>query len=58
MKRKYLHIEIIDGELYIYADNKLHGAKTFTLEDIDSECNVGSVKRDGHFACSLYDFVT
>lgn len=42
MKRKYLHVEILDGTLHIYSDDKrCRGDKLTTLEELDYECAVG-----------------
>lgn len=37
--RKYLHVEILDGGLFVYIDDKKRG-QTYTLEDLDEECNI------------------
>ena len=57
MKRKYIHIELIDGSLYIYSDNKKRGSK-LTLQDMDTECLVAEeITRDVHFCISTDEFV-
>lgn len=44
MKRKYLHVEILDGTLHIYSDDRRwRGDKLTTLEELDYECAVGEV---------------
>lgn len=40
MKRKFLHIEIIDGQLYVYAADLPFDAKEYTREEIDNECKI------------------
>ncbi len=43
MKRKYLHVEVMNGILYVYADDKAWGAKTLSLEQMDNECMIGNL---------------
>lgn len=45
MKRKYLHIQIIQGSLHVYADDKRWaGDRLVTLEEMDSECNMHAIE--------------
>jgi hypothetical protein len=40
LKRKYLHVEVFDGRLYIYASNESFGGETMTLAEMGVECQV------------------
>ena len=40
IKRKFLHIELMDGQLYVYAADEQFGAKEITLNQIDEECRM------------------
>jgi len=57
MKRKYLHIEIRDGSLYVFSDDKTWKGKKLTLEDMDTECNITDTNKRVHFYIPLEDFV-
>ena len=42
MGRKYLYIEVIGGDLYVWAaDRKHRGYTNIDLEILDGECNLG-----------------
>jgi hypothetical protein len=56
MKRKYLHVEITDGVLYIYADDRSHGGKPFSLNEMDNQCDAGMVEEGLHIKIPLKDF--
>ncbi len=44
LKRKFLHIEISDGNLYVFADDKeWPNEEVYRLSDLDSECNTGEI---------------
>ena len=58
MKRKYLHIETIDGSLYVYADDKRHsGDKLVTLDEMDDECDMGETKDNFLLTISTREFL-
>lgn len=41
MRRKYLHIEISNGGLYVYSDDEKYKDHTIIcLADLDNECNL------------------
>ena len=41
--RKYLHIEIKNGALFVYADNTSNRSETYTLEDLGRECMIDDI---------------
>lgn len=43
LKRKYIHILIQYGQLYVYADDSKHGQK-ISLDEIDNECLIGEIE--------------
>jgi len=56
-KRKYIHVEVIDRTLYIYADDTSWGGKTLTLKDMDIKCEVSEQGKKIHVKIPLEDFV-
>ena len=57
MKRQYLHVQIIDGSLHIYADDKRWPKdKLITLDDMDSECNMADVDEEICFTIPINEF--
>jgi len=54
---KYFHIEIISGELYAYADDKIRHGELITLESIGNECHLGDAESDKHFVIPTIEFV-
>ena len=58
LKRKYLHIEIMSGVLYIYAPtNRVCGGKKVTLAQIDQDCAIGGSRANRHVVIDLEDFL-
>jgi hypothetical protein len=57
LKRKYLHIETINGDLFVYADDKSHRGTIISLDDMDDECNMSETKKNKHFVISLEEFI-
>ena len=49
-KRKYIHVQLIDGNLFIYADDNLRGQK-ITFKELDNECLVAEGQLN--FSCSI-----
>lgn len=39
--KKYIHIENVEGELYVYADNTKRW-KVITLQELNQECFLGN----------------
>ncbi len=37
--RKYLHVELLNGALFVYVDDKKRG-ELYKLEDLDNECMI------------------
>jgi len=60
MKRKYLHVEMSDGSLFVFADNKQRydeGYEAVTLEAMDMECRVSNVDEDYKCTIPLKGFI-
>lgn len=53
MKAKYLHIEVIDGDLYVYQDEKIRGGRVVSKADMDYECWMGQAKEPKHLVVKL-----
>lgn len=48
---KYLHIEIINDQLYVYIDNNKRSGVVTTKEQLDNECMV----EDEHIVLKIKD---
>lgn len=57
LKKKYLHIELSNGNLSVFADDKSWGDETFTLDMMDRECLVNSDKPYIKIKIPLKDFI-
>lgn len=58
VKRKYLHVEINFGRLYVYADSTAWDkSKEVRLSELDRECDVGSARSVKHIRIPIEDFV-
>jgi len=57
MKRKYLYIEINEGDLYVYADDRKWRGKLVKLSDMDSDAWIMSLrKKKKRFRIPLSEF--
>lgn len=52
-KYKYLHIEILNGQLYVYPSDKKHRGFNVSLCDIEQECRID----DKHIYMEIKDLV-
>lgn len=52
-KKEHLHVEIIDGELYLYIDNNPRKGLKVTREDMNYQCNICPIKEGTHIIVPL-----
>lgn len=55
---KYLHVEIIHGQLYVYRGNAKHGGKLITGKEIDAQCGIDCENDNTHKVFEIADLIS